>query len=228
MALAPPSSAPCSLRIDEEEGASWKAQPTRSGLGTCARSAGSLWNGSTSAELLRTTRAHPAARSKVLRGLPIASGGRPPTRASDDQPLVHLRLTREGADRRHPSREAVVLRGGLHDSTLDLQPVAAVLLAPRTPRGSQAGCLTHSTLGSGPRGPGMDPRSTTGRGTGYVGGMNGLAFVRGSAPAHRLSWARTSTRSPRGCTASHRTSSFGTPLEWYASTLGAEEHAFGG
>ena len=80
MAIAPSSSASCSLRIDEKEGARW-IPPSKSPHGrTSVRSAGSLLIGSTLTKRQSTTSVRSAARSRDPHELPVPSPGSPPTR----------------------------------------------------------------------------------------------------------------------------------------------------
>ena len=73
---------PCSVRIDEKEGARW-IPPSKFPRGrTSVRSAGSLLTGSTLTKRQRTTSVLSAARSKDHHESPVRSRGNPPIRRS--------------------------------------------------------------------------------------------------------------------------------------------------
>lgn len=145
MAIAPSSSASCSLRIDDEEEHRGYRNPSV-GVGVLLPD---LWHPA------GTVRLRQGSSGLLLSVLLLAATSFPSCPsprmgdarlgASDDHPPLHLRLTGKGTNRRHPSREAIVLGEGVLYAAFHLQPVAAVLLAPRLARPETRG-LTNMAL----------------------------------------------------------------------------------
>jgi hypothetical protein len=111
MAIAPSSSASCSLRIDEMEGARW-IPPSKPPHGrTSVRSAGSLLIGSTSTNRQRSISVRPAARSKDHHELPVPSRGSSPTRRIEMGTYTYRSPQTGKPVARHPEKRSCLAEG---------------------------------------------------------------------------------------------------------------------
>jgi hypothetical protein len=111
MAIAPSSSASCSLRIDEKEGARW-IPPSKPPHGrTSVRSAGSLLTGSTLTKRRRSTSVRSAARSRDHHELPVPSRGSSPTRGIEMGTYTSRSPQTGKPVARHPEKRSCLAEG---------------------------------------------------------------------------------------------------------------------
>jgi hypothetical protein len=111
MAIAPSSSASCSLRIDEMEGARW-IPPSKPPHGrTSVRSAGSLLIGSTSTNRQRNISVRPAARRKDHHELLVPSRGSSPTRRIEMGTYTYRSPQTGKPVARHPEKRSCLAEG---------------------------------------------------------------------------------------------------------------------